>query len=243
MRRLLHALLLVALTVGLVGVASPAQAAAKPGVTISKSVVAKPAFAATTAVKPKYKKGPRTKIVSAKVTVKGKTKAGKVVNATGKSVRVTAGTYKVTTKVVFKVKKTKKTKKWSAKKSRSKTWTHVIAEGAKNCATMADYNAIEVGTALTFGSFKGEVEKLVAHVGRSDGALSLEDMFWYFYGQGDMATAGYVVELQELYGDYAELELITYDMCASTSKIEVLYVNWIYDGMYYLEEVIDKEIV
>ncbi|MBC9227366.1 hypothetical protein GL325_13625 [Aeromicrobium sp. 636] len=243
MRRLFHALTIVLVTIGLVGVAAPAQAASKPGVKISKFTVTKPAYGASTVIKPKYRKGPRTKIVSAKVTVRGTAQAGRNVNASGTSVRVTAGTYKVTTKVVFKVKKTKKTKKWSGKKTKTASYTHIIGQGAKNCATMSDYNAIRVGDDDTFGSFKPEVERLMAHVGKGDGSVLLEDMYWYFYDRGDYETAAFVANMQEVYGDDASTEIVTYKMCASTRSIEVFYVNYTRHDNVRVDEVIDKEIV
>jgi len=243
MRRVLHALTIVLVTVGLVGVAAPAQATTKPGVKISKSIVAKPAFAASTVVKPKYVKGVRTKIVSARVTVRGTAQSGRRVNVSGASVRVAAGTYKVTTKVVFKTKKTKKTKKWSARKAKSATYTHRITQGPKNCATMSDYDAIRVGDDFTFGSFKPEVERLMAHVGTGDGSVLLEDMYWYFYYQGDYELADFVAGMQEVYGEDASTEIVTYEMCASTKRIEVFYVNYTRNDNVRVDEVIDKEIV
>ncbi|MBA4607929.1 hypothetical protein H1W00_05500 [Aeromicrobium sp. Marseille-Q0843] len=244
MRRLFHALIVVFVTVGLVGLGSPAQAAAKkPGVSISKSSVAIPAFDASTVIKPKYRKGPRTKIISSKVTVQGTTKAGRSVRSSGRSVRVTAGKYKVTTKVVFKVKKTKKTKKWSGKKAKSATFTYSVRERAKNCATMADYNAIVVGTDTAFGSFKPEVEALMAQVGASDGSISLEDMYWFFYFEGDDETADYVLHLQEVYGESAAMETVDYKMCASSRRVSVLYVSYTRFDSVPVDEAIYKEIV
>lgn len=244
MRRLIHAVTLVFVSVGLVAVGSPADAATKkPGVSISKSAVATPAFAASTVVKPRFKKGPRTKIVSSKVTVRGTTKAGRSFSRSGASVRVTAGKYKVTTKVVFKVKKTKKTKKWSGRKSTSKSFSHSVREGAKDCATMADYNAIVVGTDNAFGSFKPEVEALMAHVGASDGPISLEDMYWFLYYEGDYETAEYVLHLQEVYGESASMESVDYKMCASTQRVSVLYVGYVRFDNVPVDEVLYKEIV
>jgi len=229
---------------GLVAVGSPAHAAAKkPGVSITKSSVVKPAFGTSTVIKPRFTKGPRTKILSSSLTVSGTTKVGRAVRASGRTVRVTAGKYKITTKVSFRVKKTARTKKWSGTKTRSATYSYTVGEGAKNCATLADYNAIVVGTDYEFGSFRPEVEKLMAQMGRSEGAVSLEYMYWFFYDKGDYETAAYVLHLQEVYGDFASVETVDYKMCASTRRVSLLYVNYVRVGGVPVAEVIFKEII
>lgn len=243
MRRLMHALTLALVFAGLVFGPTPAQAAAKPGVSISKSTVATPPYGAATTIVPKYRKGPRTKVLSAQVVVTGTAISGRPVRAAGRSVRVTAGRYTVTTKVTYKIKKKKTTKKWSRTKGSSRSFSHAIGQGAKNCATMADYNAIVVGTDDFYGSFKPEVQALMAQVGHSYGLVTLEDMYSFFSNKGDVETADYVAHLQEVYGEDALVESVDYKMCNSSKMVDVLYVSWISSDYGAIDEAIFKQIL
>jgi hypothetical protein len=221
MRRHVNAVVVLALLcAGLVVGTSPAQAAAKSGVTIPKI-----SYYAWGKIKPIYAKGPNTKIVSATVKVVGKTNAGKKVKKSGKTVKVAPGIYTVTTKVKFKVKKNSQAKKWSATKTQAKTFKAEVGKGAKKCAVLADIVAIQ-GL-----DDAGAAAWSVSQVNAQIGAVGM------YFPELDMTLAQARAEETDpeviadftatiaKYGPDAVVSGRAYEMCASTKLLIVMFLD------------------
>lgn len=214
-RPLLGLLTAVLIATGLSLAATPAQAASKP-VTIKKVSTLWVGWSGTATLKPAVKKAKKVKVLKSTVTVQ---QGKRVVARNRKAVSLKVGTYRVTTKVTYRFKGTKRTT----------TARHRIAVKQGRCATRANYRAIKVS--MTAGS--GDAVTTVARKVRSSGELASSVLGQMTLAQWralladqDPEAARAFDTLIELYGANALMDIGSYGICRNTTKtVDVLYID------------------
>lgn len=217
-RTILGLLTALAVATGSTLVAAPAEAAPKP-VTIKKIPTASIGWNGTAVVKPVVKKAKKVKIIKKTLTVR---QGSKVLRKNRTAVKLKPGTYRVTTKVVYK----------HRGKKRTKVATQRLQVKQGRCATKADYRSIKVKPT----SRAGDATKAVARKLHQSGQLmsnltgpitlgELRDLNEEFGGLDDETTAAFDA-LIALFGEDAVVDMGLYGICQNTKKeIAVMYID------------------
>ena len=136
LRRLVTAIVTVALALGAtVALAGPAHAA-KPKLTIGTIATQTVGWNETAVIKPRVTKRGPVKVSSSRLTV---VRDGRAVARSKASVTLRQGTYRVTTVVKYRV---KKSGRYGSVKSKKRTQTVKVTKPAR-CATKSDYAAVD----------------------------------------------------------------------------------------------------
>jgi hypothetical protein len=155
-RTLLGLVTALALAAGPALVAAPAEAAPKP-VMIKKITTRSINWHGTALVKPNVKKAKQVTVLRKTITIR---QGDQVVRKDRTAVKLKPGTYRVTTKVVFRFKG----------KTRVHTAMQALVVRQGRCSTLADYRSIKVN--VTAGA--GDAARTVAVKLRNSGVLLSE---------------------------------------------------------------------
>jgi len=217
MRRLLLGLMAAVLIAsGSTLVATPAQAATKP-VTIKKLGTQWIGWDGVAVVKPNVKKAKKVKIVRKALTVQ---QGAKVIRRNKTSVKLKVGTYRLTTKVTYKVKGKKRT---AVAKQRL-----VVKQG--RCAVRADYAKITVSRTLAAGDVRAVVDARARSRGIDVGsyvkARTLTEWRELAVEMGDPEGIAMFDDYIARYGATAALHLISYTACnVKTKTVDVVFIE------------------
>ena len=228
MRRILTLVVATVVSMfGIAAVAAPAEAAT--GVTIRTIKAPTAAYLGTATVKPSVSTSGPVKVTSKTLTVKS---GSKTLVSKKPSAKLKAGSYKLTTYVAYRV---KKNGKYGATKRASRSQSLIVKAGAKNCATMEDYDSVvtvemystdeggtiqesDVDTAAT-------AAMKLSSKGRSQVKVTLGDLYDEAVAQSDDETASTVQSWIDIYGRAAYFEVRDYAMCQSRSVVELIVIG------------------
>ncbi len=226
LRRLVSLVLVTVLaTSGLVIAGSPAQAAAKPKLTIKKIATQTVGYHDVVTVKPRVsKKGP-VKIRSKTLTV---TQKGKRVAKAKKSVKLKTGTYRVTQVVKYKV---KKKGKYGKTKTKKRAQTLKVTK-PKGCATKSDYAKVKTVEMASYGqATEEEIDTIITAAKdlRSNGSLygkaTLADLRQRAVNAGEGELVEFIDWLSSNgYTGQHVWEIRTYKLCKNKKRAEVQYI-------------------
>lgn len=226
LRRLVTAVLVATLSIGgLVVGSSPAQAAAKPKLTIKKIATQTVGYYDVITVKPRVsKKGP-VKIRSKTLTV---TKNGKRIAKAKKSVKLKTGTYRVTQVVKYKV---KKKGKYGKTKTKKRAQTLKVTK-PKSCATKSDYAKVKTVEMYFDGEVTAEEVDDVASTARDlrskgsrYGIDTLGDLRQMAADAGEWELVEFIDALYDIgYSTQDTWEIRTYKLCKNKKRAEVQYI-------------------
>lgn len=215
MRRVLIGLLATLLiATGSTLVASPAQAASKP-VTIKKLSTQWIGWDGKATVKPVVKKAKGVTVTKQRLTVRN---GAKVVRKNKSAVKLKPGTYRVTTKVTYKLR--------GKKRTATRTQKLVVKQG--RCATQADYRSIKVSASAGVGDAVAVVVKKVrnqgVHLSDVTGDMTLGELLELLEMEGeDVTEFGLLIDF---YGEDAVLDMGMYAVCQNKKKtVDVVYID------------------
>lgn len=212
---------------GIAAVAAPAEAAT--GVTIRTIKAPTAAYLGTATVKPSVSTSGPVKVTSKTLTVKS---GSKTLVSKKPSAKLKAGSYKLTTYVAYRV---KKNGKYGATKRASRSQSLTVKAGAKNCATMEDYDSVvtvemysedetETITEDDVDTAASAARKLSSK-GTSEAKVTLGDLYDYAVEEGEDDVADFAQSMIDIYGRDAYFEVRDYAMCQSSSKVELTVIG------------------
>lgn len=227
LRRLVTAIVTVALALGAtIALAGPAQAA-KPTLIIGTIATQTIGWNDTVVVKPKVSKRGAVKISSSRLTV---SKDGRSVAKSKASVSLRQGSYRVTTVVKYRV---KKAGRYGATKTKKKTQTLRVNKPT-GCATRSDYTKVKTVEMYLYDEVtEAEVDTMASVArdmrssGKSEGAATLGELYDYSVSIGDdEAAEDFRFFAEDIgYGWDAVFEIRSYALCKRRERAEVVYVD------------------